>query len=237
MSRLFVFGDSWAFNYFSKESIDRPEQIPHLNSTAVAGFAKEFNYFGHWTDYLKPFYDIYNYAEGGCCNEDIVHQLGFLPEYVEGDRLIIIFTNPSRFQWMVNGKRKTLINGLYWKSQLSELEKHIYDSQMIERTDLWLESNERDIEKNFIKKIPIFFKNYNPILISWSRDMTDVIDCIIPIANNNKYTTISKESSDKYNDGHMGINGNYELYKFVSKKLGIEIDPNNEYRTIDKSII
>ena len=235
MDRLFVFGDSWAFNYFAKESKFRKEQLPHLNSNYIEGFAKEYDYYGHWTDYLKQFYQVYNYAEGGCCNEDIIHQLGYLPEYQEGDRIVIIFTSPSRFQWMVDGKRKTLINGNYWKSKLSEIEKDIYDNQLISRTDLWMDTSERDNEKNFIKKIPIFFKQYEPILTSWSSDVTETIGSVIQIASDVKYTTISTESNNKYKDGHLGVNGNFVLYKFMAKQLGLLID-DSQQKTIIKQI-
>jgi hypothetical protein len=224
MNRLFVFGDSWAFNYFSKESIDRPELGPHLDCMAVAAFAKEFNYFGHWTDYLKDDYNVYNFAEGGCCNEDIIYQLNYLPEYKDGDRIIIIFTEPARFQWMVDGIRRTLLSSLYWKKNLTDLEQQIYDNQLVLRNELWTETNQRKNEKQFINKIPQFFKQYNPILISWNSTISDASDKVFRIPFDGIRNSITYESGGKYIDAHLGINGNYILYKFIGKKLGIKIN-------------
>lgn len=239
MDRLFVFGDSWAVNYFAGTSKDRIDLIPHLNSDMVFGFSKEIDYYGHWTDYISHFYDVYNFAEGGCSNEDIIHQLGFLPSFEEGDRIVIIFTHPSRFQWMIESKRKTLINSHLWRDNLTREEKLIYDKQLIDRTDLWLNSDERTHEKKFISKIPIFFEKYNPLLISWSSDMSDEIDCVHLIAKDDGYTTIETESGGKWSDGHLGRFGNYLLYKRIADKLNLDIttvNENNILRQVKKII-
>lgn len=236
MNRLFILGDSWSFNYFSKDVKDRPDQIPHLNSVHVAGFVKEFDYYGHWTDYLTDYYDVYNFSEGGCCNEDIIHQLGFLPEYKEGDRLIIMFTSPSRFQWMVNEKRKTLINGLYWKSKLSDIEREVYDNQFIMREELWEISDERKNEKQFINNLQYIYKQYKPILTSWNKTMSDNVENIVEITPHKNFVTISYESGGKYDDNHLGVTGNYEMFKFMSNKLGLPTN-NLVSKTIVKKII
>ena len=55
--------------------------------------------------------------------------------------------------------------------------------------------------------------------------MSDYVDCIIDIDSpNSGQTNIFKESNGKYKDAHLGINGNFILYKFIAKELGLSID-------------
>ena len=43
----------------------------------------------HWTDYLKEHYDVIILGERGSDNISIIFQLGDLPQYKDGDRIIM----------------------------------------------------------------------------------------------------------------------------------------------------
>lgn len=234
-NRLFVLGDSFAFNYFSRTVEYRQDVIPHLKNPDVESFAKEFNYFGHWTDLMGDYYKVINYSEHGCSNEDIIHQLGLIPEYIDGDRLVIIFANPARFSWMFNNKRRAVTVGSPWQSMMKSNEESTIEQQLVLRDGLWYTTDERNIEKQFISKIPNLYKEYNPLMFSWDIKFCETIPNMIPFTPNENYSTITKESGGHYVDGHMGINGNYEMFKVISKHLGVVV--NNTPLTITKNII
>ena len=105
--RLFVFGDSWSFNYFSK---NHKKYKPHFGSECIKKYASLHNYFGHWTDHMENFYDVYSYGFGAASNEQIIYQLGNLPDYKNGDRMLIIFSSPERFTWYESKKEKTIVS-------------------------------------------------------------------------------------------------------------------------------
>lgn len=237
MRRLFVLGDSWAFNYFSKDVKHRPDQQPNLSSYEVLQFVRDFDFYGHWCDLIGDYFDVHNFSEHGCSNEDIVHQLGFIPEYIEGDRIVIIFTNPARYQWIVNNKKIALTLGSPWQTFMSSTEKEIVNNQLILRDDLWFNTKQRNNEKLFINKIPTIFKDFNPIMLTWYELLGDTVENIKNIPLNEKYTSINYESGNKYNDYHLGLNGNFELFTFIMNELGEEINDNKTYRKNEKRIL
>lgn len=237
MKRLFVLGDSWAFNYFSKEVKDRPDQGPNLNNYEVLQFVKNFNHYGHWCDLIGDYYDTYNYSEHGCCNEDIIHQLGFIPDYIEGDRIVIIFTNPARYQWIVNNKKVALTLGSPWQELMSPKEKEIVDIQLVSRDDFWFNTTLRNNEKQFINKIPQIFQKFNPLMLTWYEPLSQSIENVKYIPLDENYTSINQESGNKYGDYHLGLNGNYELFTFILKELGDKIDMGKSYRKNEKRLM
>ena len=84
-SRLFVFGDSWSLDYFKE---------PYLNSKEIKRYSKFYNEFGHWTNHMEKFFQVQNFSEGASSIENIIYQLGNLPDFEDGDRIIIIFGSP-----------------------------------------------------------------------------------------------------------------------------------------------
>jgi len=65
----------------------------------------------HWTYYLSHHYEFYKFAVRGSDNNSIIFQLGDLPEFEDGDRVLIMFTEPGRIptRFYANGN---LINKL-----------------------------------------------------------------------------------------------------------------------------
>lgn len=238
--RLFVFGDSWACNYFSKENKLLSNTKPFLGSYVVEQFVKKYNYFGHWIDHMESFYDVYSYAVGSASNEQIIHQIGNLPEYQSGDRIIMMFAPPSRFKWVNNKKIYGLNpqgNPVLLKMLPLEL-INLIETQYVERTDLWMDTSIQKDEQKFLNLIPVLLKKYNPILITWNSDLAEYVDSIEMIDLNENYTNIKDESFGTYVDGHLGVFGNYELFKFISNKLKINIsDYSYNPKSFNKQIL
>jgi hypothetical protein len=79
MGRLFCFGDSFIDWYVPKY---------------------------HWTYYLSKHYEVIKHGKAGADNHSILFQMGRLPEFIEGDRIIIVFTEPGRLPRRYYGKRR-----------------------------------------------------------------------------------------------------------------------------------
>lgn len=136
---------------------------------------------------------------------------------------------------MFNNKRRAVTVGSPWQSMMYLNEESTIEQQLVLRDELWYSTNERDIEKRFMSKIPSLYKEFQPLMFSWDVKLCETIPNIIPFIPNENYSTITKESGGYYKDNHMGINGNYELFKVVAKHLGITV--NNKPTTITKNII
>jgi hypothetical protein len=221
-NRLFVVGDSWAFNYFSKKIIHRKELKPFLNNEFVKKFAENENYYGHWTQLFENVYKVYNYAEPGVSNEDIVHQLSYINDYKDGDRLIIFFTSPSRYIWYDDKLGRGVFKlGSDWIEKYDKYSHETLENQIILRDDFWLKTDIRKNEINFYKKLPFLYSKYKPLLITWDETFFKKVDTSYLIPYNEKWTSIEIESNGKLRDGHMGKGGNYELYKWIFSLLGL----------------
>lgn len=220
-NRLFIFGDSTAFNYFSKK---HETHLPYMGNKNIRKFAEHYNNFGHWIDHMNHFYDVYSYAKGGASNEQIIYQLGNLPDYINGDRVVIIFSNPSRFRWVMDKRVYGLApNGIY-RNFMPKESINLIESQYIERNELWIDDSLESEEQKFLNILPILLKKYNPVLTTWCEQTAlhtnsiDMIDTEIP----ELYTSMDDETNGICKDGHLGVFGNYELFKFISKKLSID---------------
>jgi hypothetical protein len=200
--RLFVFGDSWALDYFKE---------PFLNSKEVEKYSKYYSQFGHWTNHMENFFEVQNFAEGASSIENTIYQLGNLPEYKKGDRIIIIFGSPGRFSWISDNKdiRYTIGRRGYPK---------ILQEQYIKRYEYWIRTNNN--QKKFIKKLESLLSQYNPIITSWNEDFSSVFKFTYHLSWP-ELTHIKHESNGECNDNHLGILGNYELFKYFMNKLKI----------------
>ncbi len=223
--RLFIFGDSWANNYFSKTN-SLIKCKPFLGLEGVESFVKYHNYFGHWIDHISYYYDVYSYGVGAATNEQIIFQLGNLPDYQLGDRIVIIFTSPQRFNWIDDKKKYSFISdGTYLKKLFGWDDKTVkfIEGQFVERNKWWFDDNVNKDEINFINNIPNIYKNWNPIMITWTSDLSDKVKTVDLINFNEKFTNITEETDNNIIDSHLGVFGNFELFKYISKKLNIDV--------------
>jgi len=206
--RLFVFGDSWSLDYFKK---------PYLNSAEVSRYSKFYNEFGHWTNHMEEFFEVQNFSEGSSSIENIIYQLGNLPDFQEGDRIIIIFGSPVRFSWIENGK--DIRYSLGKKNKLL----HPLETQYIERTNYWLDKTIDNNQKKFINKLNLLLKQYKPIITSWNEDFSNSFDFVYHLYKVETLSHMEDESDGHCKDKHLGISGNYELFKYFLKRLDVDI--------------
>lgn len=222
-NRLFVFGDSWANNYFSKENKYGQNGVLFLGSTEVKRYVNHYNYFGHWIDHMENFYDVISFGEGGVSNENIIYQLSNLPNYQEGDRIIIILTTAERFSWVHGNTPYSFVaNGVIMSELYSN--KHyleFIDRQFVERHNLWM-SDKYTNEKRFLDSLSTIYQKWNPIVVTWVHAVYQKLNNVEFIDMNEKFTNISEESWNQCRDWHLGVRGNYELFKYFSKKLNLD---------------
>ena len=226
-NRLFVFGDSWCFNYFTKKPNEfYPGTKPFFGLSSVEKYVKYYDNFGHWLDYMETFFEVISYGLGGVSNEQIIWQLSNLPEYVEGDRIIIIFTGSERYTWTHGNRRYTFASG----SRLPEMvfDKkclNLFVQQYVEKYEYWMSDMDYHFEKKFINIFPSFFKKYDPLCVTWRGEVAEKIDSIELLDfNNYNFSSITEESAGAFVDGHLGALGNFDLFKYFAKKLKLDID-------------
>lgn len=233
--RLFVFGDSWCFNYFTKTPNGfYPGTKSFFGLSHVESYVNYYDNFGHWLDYMETFFEVISYGLGGVSNEQIIWQLSNLPEYVEGDRIIIIFTGAERYMWTHGDRRYTFASG----SRLPEmvLEKkylNLFQQQYVEKYEYWMSDMDYHFEKKFINIFPSFFKKYEPICVTWRGEVAEKIDSIELLDfDNYNFSSITEESGGTYIDGHLGALGNFDLFKYFARKLKLDI--NESYYNVKK---
>jgi len=226
--RLFVFGDSWAYNYFSDKDKTNLNYKLHFGSECIKKYASLHNYFGHWIDHMENFYDVYSYGFGAASNEQIIYQLGNLPDYKDGDRMLIIFSSPERFIWYESNKEKTivssaLIENILTMETIPNICKEFLQKQLVHRSDMWYNSEKRLNEKKFINRLPVVYSKWSPLIVSWVTETSDMVDSIIPTPDIQSFSTIYDETNGLCKDFHLGIRGNYDLFKFFAIKLNLNI--------------
>lgn len=222
--RLFVFGDSIATNYFSTSPEVVKDTNLHLGSKEIYEYVKEHNFYGHWLDLMEKDWEVQSFARGGVSNEEIIYQLGNLPEYQDEDRVIIVLTTPERYRWFYDGNIQNFVSGTpdIDKIYQDEQQRKLLKLQFIERDATWRLGNERKNEMMFFDKLPHLLERYNPVLCSWSQPLVHKLNNwdIIDFDKDEKYTSIYKESEGTYKDWHMGVEGNKHLYEYFKNKLG-----------------
>lgn len=231
MSRIFILGDSFADNLYSKEKQSIDDGHP-LNS----GIARYIDFFIknrialplYFDDWLKEWgYDVYNYGVGGCSNYDIMYQFSKIDkEFQEGDRLVIAMTSFHRHNWLDdNGKNLTAHNnGEVLGPNTPKIIREFFQQYSI-NADYSVE-NGGYIKTHVVEFFSYLFflhKKYKPIIWSGFNNISDIF-------HNEKYfiwdpthpiyaeiipewgkLRIIEETNELINDYHYGRYGNYYL--------------------------
>lgn len=187
----------------------------------------------HWTDYLKNHYNVIKLGKYGSDNHTIIYQTGRIPQYKDGDRLVIVFTSPGRFPRRYFGERKTNHNVKYlnWEWYADKnFAKKLLELRLVE-TEKWL-SGERENEILFLKKFKEFYKDYKPVFVTWNNDFYNVTKEFVELI---KVTSIADEGGD-VNDWHPGWKGCYDFYKKVHNLLRVNEPPVNYVEKVNTII-
>lgn len=239
-SRLFIFGDSWAENLYR-----RPEWVEaNMSPLPMPGIPY------HLDDYLRHNYDVYNYAQGGSANVEIVYQFSHLPVYEPGDRILIIWSHFIRHSlWNEDGNILNYgdFNLPFEKVSKSPFKapKEVYSS-LHGRLKQLVMAEETPIDEIPIEKVKEEFKFYNwlpsilgpwkPIVTTWEPTLAKILG-IVPIhygADFFKKEKITIKEEYGLKDGHLSGRGNYLLYKFLLNLLDETAQPMEQVYRVEE---
>jgi hypothetical protein len=244
--RIFVLGDSFADNLFVEgynrilnHNVDPPSEIVKY---LIALKNENIENAKWWTDWLEEWgYEIVNLGMGGCSNQNIFYQFAKIDkEFKEGDRIILHWTDHSRFDWAVDEFGRNISvhpsSGGFEEPLKTILNKHsVCVDESFKSKSGYLNNNLVPFMNWIIEK----HSEYNPIC--W----TIFTQTIIPL-NKSRYFNVNspyflsflknkwdirKESGGLFDDGHLGRYGNYYLAVLFDEiiKSGITINLNDEF--------
>ena len=175
----------------------------------------------HWTYYLSKHYEVHKHGKLGADNYSIIFQLGNLDEYKDGDRILIVFTDPGRLPRRYYGDRHVTFLGNPYKSpnffKDEHLAKKLDDLRLIEG-DNWV-NGIRENDVNFLKNLQKWLNMYNPIFITWSEQFHISTSDFVTLI---KVTSNWEEKVGEEIDFHPGPNGCYEMYQKIHELLKIK---------------
>ena len=65
-------------------------------------------------------------------------------------------------------------------------------------------------------------KKYKPIITSWNEDFSNSFDFVDNLYKIENLPHIEDESEGHCKDKHLGIIGNYEVFKYFLKRLNVD---------------
>lgn len=240
--RLFIAGDSWGVNFFTS-----PNWVKNLTGQSVW---KNRPY--HLVEYLNQHYQVHNFCRGAAGNAEIIFQLGQLPDFKRGDRLIVILSAFTRFR-LWNSKGEVLKFGDFssafsdsldhpWYPSSTILEalegrRHLFADALVHESSENLQSKflqdfvyDHWSELAFYSKLKNFFSIYSPIVCTWERLLAEFCDLTFIGPDSEIYQgqppTIKQEYG--FEDFHLGGTGNYLLYKYLISRLDSQISPTDQ---------
>jgi hypothetical protein len=195
-SKLFICGDSWVDWNYPKKKL-------------------------HWTSYLEEHYEVFKLGIVNMDNTSIVNQLGNIPDYQEGDRIILVFTDPQRVnrRYYIKDFKKLDSWLSYPLRTWANSDIHMINQELME-TKLW-DANMRQDEINFYRKLKTLLKDYNPIFFTWSFHFHKLTKDFA------EYIEVSSLENEgvRQNDGHPGIIGSYDFYQKTLERLDNTLVP------------
>lgn len=197
--RLFICGDSWT---------DWP--LPPTPS--------------HWIDYLEDDFEVIRLGLRGCSNYDIFSQIGNIPSYIEGDRVIVVWTSPSRVRNLTESlPTDSNKKNLKWFQRIA-FPTIDFNPIRIRRSELWndLQNNYFEGEANFIQKIKVnMLKEYSPLFYTWDEEFWNRTSSFVSLFRD--IETLHDAFPDKttLDDLHPSANGCYSIYKTVHSDLNL----------------
>jgi hypothetical protein len=258
--KIFLLGDSFTCNLF-KEKYDAIEEskinknrLDWILDSPIGQYLLklnelDINYTAKWfDDWLKEWgYDVYNFGKGACSIEDIIYQFSKIKnfDYNEGDRIIINWTHPSRFNWITQSKK----NVRYIHSNNGGLPiDNYFNEQVVDREMSFFKGGY--LNKNllpFMEYIVELHSKYKPIVWTPFHDVDKSIEkqkWFFSLEKQNTYDaflsklpkifSIREETLNAFDDGHYGQYGNYYLAVLFDEIIKSNFDPyyNDNSKTI-----
>jgi hypothetical protein len=192
---------------------------------------------GHWTERFCNEYDVYRLGSSGASNEAILTQLGVLPPFRDGDRIVVSLTEPSRLSkwmyleeypnWVKN--KDILIQGNYEERDFTYSIYRVRERkyELLNENVNFLVQPRHSYIDNPIQTLNMFgflykaLQHYKPVYITWCPEMVKMepISHIITRISFKDYTDIGQESNSNVEDYHPGLEGGKVWHKRVKKLL------------------
>jgi hypothetical protein len=272
-TKIFLLGDSFTDNLFKfySESILDFKAFPNKNwsnikSNEIVKYLMKLQSISApkplwFDDWLREWgYDVYNFAKQGCTIEHIIYQFSKIKDfdYNKGDRIILNWTHPSRFNWITDA-----LNCHFIHSNVDECHPsspaELFKEQAVNR-ELSFFTNENNyayLNKNllpFMEYIVELHSKYKPIIWTPFLDVEKSIQkqkWNFPFKHylvHTEFTSklsklpnfeIREETLNEYKDGHYGQYGNYYIAVLFDEIIKSNIGPyyNNDSKVIfDKAL-
>lgn len=228
--RIFILGDSFSDNIFTKAIYDLDNNIE--DNDGIYRYIKllrenKINDPIHWSNYLKSWgYEIINLSQNGCSNYSIFNQFPKIDlNYTENDRIIINWTGLNRYNWIGKRGNNMIITGGSQPDYNTNIKTKILCDQTVYRME------SVDNPAGYLRRETVPFMNY---LIELHDKYKPIMWA--PIAHHNKIfneekyfiweihddfykniipehniLTIEKETNGKVMDQHYGRYGNFYM--------------------------
>jgi hypothetical protein len=248
MSRIFIFGDSFAANLYEEYyyNIKVGKVITHPIEQYLVDLREENIDDALWfSDWLQKFgYEVYNYGIPGADNQTIIEQFHKLKnDHKEGDRIIVWYSSLLRYQWFLdNGERYSITPNFPPLDSNNKITDEYFMKQCSNR---YLSSTKSYIKKTHVEFLDYFLclhSNYNPIITSFCADTKKIL-------SKNKYFlgldyvysgdlvktfksltyTMNDESGGKIDDRHFSRETNY-IHALIYDEI-IKNDVTKNYNT------
>lgn len=177
----------------------------------------------NWVKLLNQHYDVTVFGEHAYSNIDIMMQVGELPTYKDGDRLIFVFVRPKvplylwgEFKHSIEKSPNDLSLIIKDKSRypfVKKIFKEIKDNGFY-----------NGMEYRFYKKMKELLFEYNPIFTTIDYPWADKYDFI----QYEKFTSFEHETNRRMRDNHLGLEGNKDFYRYLLNRLGDGFNPKFE---------
>jgi hypothetical protein len=254
--KIFLLGDSFTCNLFAEKydliekSKNDKNLVTWVQSNEIGKYLIKLNeldsnYKAKWfDDWLREWgYDVYNFGKGGCSIEDIIYQFSKIKDfdYNDGDRIIINWTHPSRFNWITDNLGHMCIHSN--TESLHNLPKELFANQTVNREMSFFNDKEGHyLNENllpFMEYIIEIHSRYNPIVWSpfadvsdkiinhkWSFSFIDEYSYSAFLSKTMSNWSMGPETSHVINDGHFGQYGNYYIALLFDEIIKNNLGPN-----------
>jgi hypothetical protein len=260
--RIFVLGDSFADNLFAhayrninrvspRTLNDNSYYFSQIQRYLISMENENIDKAKWWTDWLEEWgYEIVNLGKGGCSNYNIIYQFAKIDkEFKQGDRIILHWTDHSRFDWIVNESGENISHipqmDRYDEPLKTILNKHsVCVDESFKRKHGYLHNHLIPFMDWIVEK----HSEYNPIIwsvfkktinyLNKSRYINHLHDIPYSMGSNsnrsnlphvipskNKFTIV-EETNGFNEDLHYGRRGNYYMAVLFDEILKSEITIN-----------
>ena len=247
--RLFLMGDSFTENLFSYwyDSIEKAKTDNNhqrdVNNNQIAQYLIYLEKHGYekakyLDDVLSDMgYEIYNFAKAGCTIEDIIYQFSNLSKFDsrDDDRIIINWTDPSRFNWINDDNG---VNFVHPNADPSEW-PNLIRQQTINRENSFLDGYLSRNLLPFMEYLVEIHNKYKPIVWTAFSDLDKTIinqkwgfsfineqcwwNFLAALPNN---LSIINETNGLFKDYHFGRYGNYYIATLFDEIIKNNLGPN-----------